>query len=128
MGFKQIISSVNSYKDFGILIRQVADVIVIFVACFLSEIFINQQSNIGFLLIQTFSLFLLFTLVFIPIFYLKGIYTHGRNLSIKKKLYKLIEAFLLAALILLIVFFVFKIYFSLSYTLLDLLISDLSIA
>ena len=128
MGFKQIISSMNPYQDFGILIRQVADIVVIFIACFLSEIFISQESNITALLIQTFSLFLLFCLIFIPIFYLKGIYTYGRNLSVNKKLYKLIESSLLAAFILLIVFSIFKIYLNLSFTFSDLLISDLSVA
>ncbi len=128
MTFQQIISYVNPYQDSGILIRQVADIVVIFVACFLSEIFISQESNITALLIQTISLFLLFCLIFIPMFYFKGIYTHGRNLSVNKKLYKLIEASLFAAFTLLIVFYVFKIYLKLSFTLSDLLISDLSVA
>ena len=128
MGFKRIISKINPYQDFGIFIRQLADIVVIFVACFLSVIFISQQSTIGSLFSQTLSLFFLLSLIFIPIFYLKGIYTHGRNRSISEKFYKLIEASLFASLILFFVFYIFKIYLSLSFTLSDLLISDLSIA
>ena len=128
MSFKKFIFSINPYHDLGILIRQLADILVIFIACLLSEIFISQQISLGTLLLQTLSLFLLFSLIFIPIFYFKGIYTHGRSRSIVKKFYKLIEACLFAGLMLLMIFYIFKINLKLSFTLSDLLVSDLSIA
>ena len=128
MRFKQLLYSINPYQDLGILIRQIADLIVIFIACFLAVLFIKSENVINEIFLQSLSLLLLLSLVFIPTFYIKGIYTHGRNLPVSKKLLKLIQACLLSGVFILIIFYIFKLYLGLTFTLSELLISDLTIS
>ena len=107
MRLKQFFYSINPYQDLGILIRQIADLIVIFIACFLAVLFINSENGIKEIFLQSLSLFLLLSLVFIPTFYIKGIYTQGRNLPVNKKLFKLIQACLISGVFVLIIFYIF---------------------
>ena len=70
MRLKQLLYSINPYQDLGILIRQIADLIVIFIACFLAVLFINSENAINEIFLQSLSLLLLLSLVFIPTFYI----------------------------------------------------------
>jgi len=128
MRSKQFLLSVIPYQDLSILIRQIADLIIIFIACFLAVLFIGSGDGINEMFLQSLSLLLLLTLVFIPTFYAKGIYTHGRNLPANKKLLKLMQACLIAGILILIIFYIFKLYLGLTFTLSELLFSDLTIS
>ena len=128
MRLRQFFYSINPYQDLGILIRQIADLIVIFIACFLAVLFIQSENGINEVFKQSLSLFLLLSLVFIPTFYIKGIYTQGRNLPVNKKLFKLIQACLISGVLVLIIFYIFKLYLDLTFTFSELLVSDLTIS
>ena len=128
MRLRQFFYSINPYQDLGILIRQIADLIVIFIACFLAVLFIQSENGINEIFKQSLSLFLLLSLVFIPTFYIKGIYTQGRNLPVNKKLFKLIQACLISGVFVLIIFYIFKLYLDLTFTFSELLVSDLTIS
>ena len=110
MRLKQFFYSINPYQDLGILIRQIADLIVIFISCFMAVLFIQSENEISEIFIQSLSLFLLLSLIFIPTFYIRGIYTHGRNLPVRKKLLELIQACLISGVFVLIIFYIFKIF------------------
>ena len=128
MRLRQFFYSINPYQDLGILIRQIADLIVIFIACFLAVLFIQSENGINEIFKQSLSLFLLLSLVFIPTFYIKGIYTQGRNLPVRKKLLKLIQACLISGVLVFIIFYIFKLYLDLTFTFAELLVSDLTIS
>ena len=128
MRLKQLFYYINPYQDLGILIRQIADLMVIFIACFLAALFINSSNGINQIFLESLSLFLLLSLIFIPTFYIKGIYTHGRNLPVRKKLLKLIQACLISGILVFVIFYVFKLYLDLTFTFSELLVSDLTIS
>ena len=125
---KQFFYSIKPYQDPSILIRQIADLIVIFIACFLAVLFIQSENAINEIFLRSLSLFLLLSLIFIPTFYMRGIYTHGRNLPVRKKLSELIQACLISGVFVFIIFYIFNLYLGLTFTFTELVISDLTIA
>ena len=94
-----------------IIIRQIADSLSIFIACYLSNLIFLSNSKITEIVIPTISLFTLLIVVFIPTFYFLGIYTFLRSADSGTKTKKIILASLVSAILLIAVFIVFNNYF-----------------
>nr|MBC8227324.1 NAD(P)-dependent oxidoreductase [Gammaproteobacteria bacterium] len=110
------------------LIRQLADSLTIFLACFLSVSFIDQDKTIIQVTYQAISLFLLFLIVFLPSFFITGIYTYARFYSTRKKYLKILTSSFLSGIILIIIFLLARTYFILDIPLSNIIFSDISIA
>ena len=65
--------------------RQIADGLSILIACMLSNLYFLSNLQIIEIITPTISLFILLTVVFIPIFYLFGVYTFLRSTDQKNK-------------------------------------------
>lgn len=59
---------------------------------------------------------------------MRGIYTHGRNLPVRKKLSELIQACLISGVFVFIIFYIFNLYLGLTFTFAELVISEPTIA
>ena len=116
----------NSYKP--IIIRQLADSLTIFIACYISNIYFLSNSRIAEIIIPTISLFMLLIFVLIPVFYFLGIYTFLRSTSNIVKAKKLLTASLASAFLLVVVFMIFNYYFQQDFKFFDILFSDISMA
>ena len=109
-----------------IIARQLGDLLTIFIASILSNIIFSGDLQFYDLIILSTSLFLLVSIIIIPIFNLKGIYTYARQLEKIKKFKKIINVTLISWLILFGTLFIFNLYFKLSFNFTDLIFSEIS--
>ena len=110
------------------MIRQIADSFTIFFACLISNIFFAQSLEFFEILISTISLFLFLEIVFIPTLFITGIYSYVRNMEPKNRVIKLIQAAIVAAFLIILVFYFFNYYFTQGFIFSDLIVSDISFA
>ena len=111
-----------------ILIRQIADSLSIFIACYLSNIYFLSNSKITEIIIPTISLFTLLIVIFIPTFYFLGIYTFVRSINSNTKAKKIMLASIISGFFLVAVFTIFNNYFQQNFTFSDIFFSDISVA
>ena len=107
------------------VIRQLADVLTIYLACLFSNILFLSDYKILDIFVPTLSLFVLLFLAFLPILYLTGIYTYIRFSDKKTKIITLIKASLYSALTIIAIFLALTHYLESAFNLSSLIYSEL---